>query len=186
MEEFAENGYAASSVEDICARGGFTRGAFYSSFTSKDELIAALFTREVERQLTLVEELLQGIEDADDPVALALERCMTVLGGGRTWTLVATEYTLLASRRPEAAVILQEHRRRTQERLVGLVDRVRGSAGLTLTMPTADLVTALIALHDGLALAQVGAGTSGTDVLRRGAVLALMRGATAPPADQEN
>ena len=40
LETFAEIGFAAASVEDICRRGGFTRGAFYSSFRTKDELFA--------------------------------------------------------------------------------------------------------------------------------------------------
>src|SRR4051812_49325267 len=60
LETFAEIGFAAASVEDICRRGGFTRGAFYSSFRTKDELFAALFDRETERNLALVEEQLVG------------------------------------------------------------------------------------------------------------------------------
>ena len=49
LETFAEIGFAAASVEDICRRGGFTRGAFYSSFRTKDELFEALFVRETAR-----------------------------------------------------------------------------------------------------------------------------------------
>ncbi|MFB7892660.1 TetR/AcrR family transcriptional regulator [Microbacterium sp. NPDC056044] len=39
---FAEVGLDAASVEAICERAGFTRGAFYSNFETKDELMLAL------------------------------------------------------------------------------------------------------------------------------------------------
>ena len=39
---FAEVGLDAASVEAICERAGFTRGAFYSNFETKDELFLEL------------------------------------------------------------------------------------------------------------------------------------------------
>src|SRR6476620_6040810 len=39
---FAEVGLDAASVEAICERAGFTRGAFYSNFETKDELFLDL------------------------------------------------------------------------------------------------------------------------------------------------
>src|SRR6187549_2265001 len=39
---FAEVGLDATSVEAICDRAGFTRGAFYSNFETKDELFLEL------------------------------------------------------------------------------------------------------------------------------------------------
>ena len=41
-EVFAEVGMDAASVEMICERAGFTRGAFYSNFASMDELLVAV------------------------------------------------------------------------------------------------------------------------------------------------
>lgn len=38
IDLFIERGAEATSIEDIVARAGFTRGAFYSNFASKDEL----------------------------------------------------------------------------------------------------------------------------------------------------
>ncbi|WP_269502066.1 TetR/AcrR family transcriptional regulator [Burkholderia sp. IMCC1007] len=43
---FAEKGYAAASVEDIAAAAGHTRGAFYSNFRSKTEMLFELLTRD--------------------------------------------------------------------------------------------------------------------------------------------
>ena len=71
LETFAEIGFAAASVEDICSRGGFTRGAFYSSFRTKDELFAALFARETAADLARAEQQLIGIEQEADAVRVA-------------------------------------------------------------------------------------------------------------------
>lgn len=38
----AERGLAGASLEEICDTAGFTRGAFYSNYASKDELVVAL------------------------------------------------------------------------------------------------------------------------------------------------
>ena len=50
-EVFAEVGMDAASVEMICERAGFTRGAFYSNFESKNELFLALITQLAEEKL---------------------------------------------------------------------------------------------------------------------------------------
>src|SRR5919107_5051228 len=77
LETFAEIGFSAASVEDICRRGGFTRGAFYSSFRTKDGLFGALFARETARDFARAEERLVGLENEDDPVTAAVERCLS-------------------------------------------------------------------------------------------------------------
>src|SRR3954451_9631354 len=74
LQTFAEIGFAAASVEDICRRGGFTPGAFYSSFRTKDELFEALFVRETARNFAHAAEQLVGLEDEADPVTAAIER----------------------------------------------------------------------------------------------------------------
>ena len=40
-EEFAEHGFAGTSVAQVAARAGFTKGAVYSNFEGKPELFAA-------------------------------------------------------------------------------------------------------------------------------------------------
>jgi len=40
-EVLSERGFHGASVEEICERAGFTRGAFYSNFAAKDDLVLA-------------------------------------------------------------------------------------------------------------------------------------------------
>lgn len=178
LETFAEVGFAAASVEDICRRGGFTRGAFYSSFRTKDELFAALFARETARNLALAEAQLAGIEQEADPVSAGVERCLAAFRAERTWVLVQTEYRLHATRSPEAAAALQEHAAALHTRLTALIETVAGRSGLTLTVPAGQLARAVLALHDGVVLAQVAHPDAASDELVRTALLLLLRAAT--------
>ena len=48
---FEEQGIGGASIEDIAAAAGFTRGAFYSNFKSKDELIIAMIEDHVAQSI---------------------------------------------------------------------------------------------------------------------------------------
>ena len=178
LETFAEIGFAAASVEDVCSRGGFTRGAFYSSFRTKDELFAALFARETARNLALAEQQLAGIEQEADPVTAGVERCLAAFRAERTWVLVLTEYRLHAARHPEAAAALQEHVTALHTRLTALIETVADRAGLTLTVPAGQLARAVVAVHDGVVLSQFPDPDAGPDELEKTALLLLLRAAT--------
>jgi AcrR family transcriptional regulator len=179
LETFAEVGFAAASVEDICRCGGFTRGAFYSSFHTKDELFAALFARETTRNLARAEQQLVGIEQAADPVDTAVERCLCTFRADRTWVLVLTEYRLHAARHPEAAAALREHADAMHARLAALIDAVVARAGLRLTVPSGQLARMILAVHDGAVVQQLP-GADDRDAaaeLERTALLLLLRSA---------
>src|SRR5215813_12606747 len=48
---FEEEGIGSASIEAIAAAAGFTRGAFYSNFKSKDELIIAMLEDHVAQSI---------------------------------------------------------------------------------------------------------------------------------------
>ena len=176
LETFAEQGFAAASVEDVCSRGGFTRGAFYSSFRTKDELFAALMHREVERDLARAADMLTGLGDEPDPVTAAVDRSLALFRVGRVWTLVTTEYVLHAARHPEAAEVLRRYRREMQDSLVELIAPALAGAGLHLRVPAAELMRAVFALHAGMTVLSL-TDPAEADGLRRDALLMLVRGA---------
>src|SRR5690606_28857067 len=59
---FAEVGIGGASVEAICERAGFTRGAFYSNFDSKDELFLELSTSVASRRIDEVRSRVAELE----------------------------------------------------------------------------------------------------------------------------
>src|SRR5712675_2762693 len=55
---FEEQGIGGASIEAIAAAAGFTRGAFYSNFKSKDELIIAMLEDHVDQSIRRLHDLL--------------------------------------------------------------------------------------------------------------------------------
>jgi AcrR family transcriptional regulator len=53
----AKKGLSAASVEDIAAAAGYTRGAFYSNFSSKGDLFIELLRRDHEKTTTALNAL---------------------------------------------------------------------------------------------------------------------------------
>src|SRR5215203_824308 len=63
---FEEQGIGSASIEAIAAAAGFTRGAFYSNFKSKDELIIAMLEDHVEQSIGRIRDLLEKHKNLAD------------------------------------------------------------------------------------------------------------------------
>ncbi|UYO96424.1 TetR/AcrR family transcriptional regulator [Microbacterium sp. M28] len=100
---FAEVGLEGASVEAICERAGFTRGAFYSNFESKDQLFLALASSVAEQRLASVrgridEFVASGVLAGDaDPTAL-VQRIMDSGLDDRLGVLMMSEIRIRALR----------------------------------------------------------------------------------------
>jgi AcrR family transcriptional regulator len=150
LEVFAERGFHGASVEDICDRAGFTRGAFYSNFGSKDELVLALFEATTDRLLEQITALLPEL--ANQPGTL-LDAVLGLLDDAapdqRQWHLISTEFTLHALRSPEAADALIRQRTVFRQRLTELVEEIIRTSELRLSVPADQFVRLVIAVHEG-------------------------------------
>ncbi|MBR0740519.1 TetR/AcrR family transcriptional regulator [Bradyrhizobium liaoningense] len=66
---FEADGIGGASIEAIAAAAGFTRGAFYSNFKSKDELIIAMLEDHVEQSIRRNLDILAQHDNLDDFIA---------------------------------------------------------------------------------------------------------------------
>ncbi|TQM62465.1 TetR/AcrR family transcriptional regulator [Humibacillus xanthopallidus] len=148
-EVFAERGFHGATVEEICERAGFTRGAFYSNFSSKDDLVIHLSTRQVEG---IVERITAAARTEASPEAV-LGAVFAALadepGRHERWVLLTTEFTLHAIRDAAARRVWAAQQRRIREALVAVVDDAIASRGITLPMTTEQFVRVAMALTQG-------------------------------------
>jgi AcrR family transcriptional regulator len=148
---FAERGIGAASIETIVAAAGFTRGAFYSNFASKDDLIVAMLEDHVERSIAHHRELLARHRTPDDYVAAlrATERSRhDPLGQAPLLHMELILYVARAEkRRPELAKRLRARRKLVAE----IVSSTMQAAGTGVRDP-AWASAMLLALEDGFRL----------------------------------
>ncbi|RYV51294.1 TetR/AcrR family transcriptional regulator [Pengzhenrongella frigida] len=144
-EVFAEKGLGAATVDDLAAAAGFTRGAFYSNFSTKDDLFYALFEQLSEQMVGLVRD---GVELAPE---LDLSGIGTILDRirphARTWYLIQTEYLLAALRHPDAGRQYLAHRNRFEQEVAEVITEALRRLGRRPTMPIGQLTEILCSLY---------------------------------------
>jgi AcrR family transcriptional regulator len=149
LETFAEHGFHAASIEQVCERAGFTRGAFYSNFSSKEELFLALFDQHSERILARMTERIDSVPAGEFTLAALVGILADIEPAERDWYLVTTEFTLHAIRDPQAAWVLAQHDARLRATLArGLTEHL-ARAGRRLTVDADELARLLVAIREG-------------------------------------
>lgn len=118
---FARDGFEACRIEDIAAAAGYTRGAFYANFETKEELFFALLQEETDGHAARIRAILESYDSVERRMAALRDyyvQCIT----DREWGMLMLEFKLFAARhpklRPKLAAI---HRRiRTSMKLEAL------------------------------------------------------------------
>ena len=151
---FAERGIIGASVEEICEGAGFTRGAFYSNFSGKDELVVALLRHEMETQYSAAEHAIelmkvaaQQARSAEDLISLTLTAFEDAGRAGRDWVLTRQELLLHAARVPEVRVAYQVFSDECLKQLSSLIADAVAHAGLEFSVSFEDALSLLSATH---------------------------------------
>ncbi|TDV46293.1 TetR/AcrR family transcriptional regulator [Actinophytocola oryzae] len=150
LDAFAERGFHGTSVEEVCERAGFSRGAFYSNYSSKTELLIALYYRQSERVLAALDKYaLPAARTADGDFATMVTETLTSVPHDRRWFLVNAEFALHAIRNPAAGASFAAARNKTRAIFAKHVTEVVEQMGLELTVSADDLARWLFALNEG-------------------------------------
>jgi AcrR family transcriptional regulator len=152
---FLRRGLQGSSVEEIAAEAGFTRGAFYSNFKSKDELFVELLQDRVYRQYAEM-----AVQAQDQPGAprerlrWGIERVRDVQKdeGGRWLFRLWLECLTQAARDEEFRKLAATFWSGNRAILSEQVQETFKEIGEEPPLPTKQIATAMIALDVGLAV----------------------------------
>ncbi|MFI8997687.1 TetR/AcrR family transcriptional regulator [Streptomyces sp. NPDC053542] len=152
LEVFAEEGFGRSTVDQVCERAGYTRGAFYSNFTSLDELFLAMWEQ---RSAAMLDDLRGALDrlgtlesvSADE----ALRAVLDAVPIDDAWYRVTAEFTAHALRNPSLRRVMAAREEAIHDTLLPLVEAALARAGRRVTDRTG-LGHALVAVHDGTAV----------------------------------
>jgi AcrR family transcriptional regulator len=152
---FLRRGLQGSSVEEISAEAGFTRGAFYSNFNSKEELFVELLQARVYRQYAEMAE--QAQEQPGTPrerLRWGIERVRDVQKGeeGRWLFRLWLECLTQAARDEEFRKLAATFWSGNRAVLAGQTEGTFKELDRKPPLPAKQIATAMIALDVGLAV----------------------------------
>jgi AcrR family transcriptional regulator len=160
---FAAEGFAGATIDAIGQAAGFTKGAVYSNFGSKDELFLALLDREFELR---GEQIATALESGGDTTVAAQALSRSVLDSVHDhadYYVLFVEYWLRAVRDPELRERLIARRRAAAAQQA---DNLAGSAAVTSGRPLAELAQLVVTMNLGIAMEEVlRPGTIDPDLL---------------------
>ncbi len=147
---FARRGFDAASLDEVAEAAGFTKGAVYSNFRSKTDLIMALIERRVAEQLDTATRALAG-HTLDD----ALKRIESVSHqtspASLDWLLLVSEFWHYAMRDERARKALAEQYERARQLSARMIAEKYAEAGVKPPMPARDLAILVEAIGIGVA-----------------------------------
>jgi AcrR family transcriptional regulator len=155
---FVRQGFGAASIRDIAEDAGYSQGAFYSNFETKEAVLLELLQRHMEGEAEQLSKVLalDGAPGAD--VLARLDRWAETLNTDADWSMLAIELQLHANRSPSFAkeyrAVLGAHQARLGALVAALFDRL----GLAPPAAPDELAVAFMALAHGLAVQRIARG----------------------------
>jgi AcrR family transcriptional regulator len=148
-ELFVRHGLEQTSVDDIAQSAGFTKGAFYSNFKSKEELFLAMLDERFGHKIEQIEHSLRTDESPDEAVRHAGEDVMRLLSTDTEWQRIFFEFVGYAARNHEFREELHTRCGAMDARLTEVYRRWSEAVGIESPIPLEDATLIVTMMSHG-------------------------------------
>lgn len=149
---FARRGFASASVEDVAAAAGLTKGAVYSSFASKEQLILAVMEERITARLCAAGTAFAAAGDPGSGANRVGTRLIEAVHADADWQRLFIDYWTHAMREPRLRRHLAERRGELRATIATAIRRAVEEQDVSLAVTPEELAVTLLALSNGLAI----------------------------------
>ena len=149
---FSEHGFHATSLDAVADEAGYTKGAVYSNFASKEDLFFAVYERRVDRYLETAERTVAGHGDAAEGVLRVVAGVAARREKDDGWLAVFLEFWTHVLRHPEHRARFAEIHARAVDPFARSMERFAAERGIELPLDAGQLAVALFAMGTGIGL----------------------------------
>lgn len=162
---FGEKGFNAATLDDIANVAGYTKGAIYKHFATKEDLFLAVSDRYWRRYFDSFTEVMASASrvGAHELDVIAERWRQLSLDRGAEHAALGLEFMLYLFRNPEARERVAAKRSEVVEKLAEFIVESMDKLGATLSIPPLTFAEALVATSDSVIL---GSQLDGTDLYR--------------------
>jgi AcrR family transcriptional regulator len=149
---FSANGFHATSVDAVADAAGYTKGAVYSNFASKEDLFLAVYARQADQAVAAIERELAKAPDPITGIETLARARVEQRGRADGWLAVFFEFWAHVLRHPELRERFAAIHKRVNEPLAAAAGQVAAEHGVEPEQPVARMATAYYAMQLGLQL----------------------------------
>jgi AcrR family transcriptional regulator len=161
---FARKGFHEATLDEVAATAGFSKGAVYSNFKSKDDLFVELLDDRIDREFAVVSEVLEsGSHEKTEQFPRIRDIVRSDMFWSEDFVALWMEFVLYARRNPEAQAKLAASIERSREQVRRLIEHEYAAVGGTSKYPTRDLAEISLALFNGLGIVRLANPGAVTD-----------------------
>lgn len=163
-QAFLRDGFFATSLDQVAVEAGYSKGAVYSNFRSKDQLCLAVLERIHAQQTRLIDQTMRGPNDLGERLRSFQDWAERTIGDPG-WTGLECEFAAHARSRPELRAELAVREEAVRRQVATVIDRTAKDLQIVLPMPAADAAVVLLSLGIGLGLRRMVDPEMPVDVL---------------------
>ncbi len=149
---FVSNGYGGASIRDIANNAGYSQGAFYSNFSSKEDILLELLRRHMEAEALQLSTVMGNNAQQLEQILAELEAWASTLNQDADWCMLSIELQLHAKRSPTFAAEYQKVWGKHRSEIGSVISLLFEKLGRPAPASPDELAAAFMALSHGLAL----------------------------------
>ncbi len=150
-ESFASRGFHGTSVDDVAAAAGVSKGAIYYSFPSKDDLFVALLEQRTQAWVSAMNSAPRG-SSLNGQASHAVSGFFADLDADPSWTPLLLEFLAYSARDERARDVMNERFFRALRAEVEAAAAERTAAAGLRDVPIAEFAAGVTALACGLGI----------------------------------
>jgi AcrR family transcriptional regulator len=149
---FGRRGFQAASVDEVAEAAGFTKGAVYAHFESKEDLFLAMLDERFADRIDEIRTVLSDEHEVAEQAREAGEGFMAYIDADPRWSPIFFEFWAHAVRNPDVAGKLVTRYRVLRGAVAEAIERRAREVGLEPPIPVEDIAAMTFAMGNGAAL----------------------------------
>jgi AcrR family transcriptional regulator len=162
---FARRGLQQASIDEVAEDAGYTKGAFYANFKSKEELFLAMLDERFTQRIEGIESVIAGEGSTAEKARRAGDNFAQVLSADREWERLFFEFSAYAARDDDFREELVTRYRTMRDRMAAALETHSDELGKEATLPFDQVALMVSVMANGFALEKLLEGEAVPDEL---------------------
>ena len=145
---FCQRGLEGASIDEVAQAAGYTKGAFYANFKSKEELFLVMLDERFSEELERLDRALAGTHEPQEE-ALAAAADFIHFATDEEWQRLSFQFLAYAARNEEFRQELATRQKAMRERMAKVFERWKKGFGAEPPLPIEDITAMTFFMADG-------------------------------------